>query len=94
MSDLPVFIAGVIVGLVVGLIVGRLRQTEVIGPGPITNTLTARRASPAPPASASNGPASRSSRQFVGRQALLRRLATDLAWRRDRSVSSARRRDP
>ena len=95
MSDLPVFVAAVIVGLVVALLVGRLRRTEVLGPVTITNRLTVRRSSPAPPASAADRTgASRPSQPFVGRQALLKRLATDLARRRDRSAKSVPRRDP
>jgi hypothetical protein len=92
MSELPVFIAGLIVGLVVGLVLGRLRQTQVIGPRLITNTLSIRRASPAPPERAA--PLSTASHPYVGRAALLRRLATDLAGKRDRSASSAPHQDP
>lgn len=92
MSDLPMFIAGVIVGLVAGLILGRMRQTEVIGAGSMSNAFTTRRASPAPPQSAPRP--STVSQPYVGRASLLRRLATDLAEKRDRSGSSARRQDP
>ena len=98
MSDLPVFIAGLIIGLVAGLIVARLRQPAAIQGGPAPNTLIARGASPAgraaPPPRASDRPAGYgSSRPFVGRQALLGRLATDLAGKLDRSEESGRRRD-
>ena len=95
MSDLPVFIAGLTVGLVVGLLVGRIRQTEAVDTRVTPNALSVRRPSPRPPVSASDRSAAPiSSPPFVGRQALLTRLGTDLARKLDRSEQSARRRGP
>ena len=95
MSDLPVFIGGLIVGLVVGLFLGRLRQTGSIDTRVSPNLLSEHRPSAAPPASAPDRPREPASTPpSVGRQALLTRLGTDLVRRLDRSEQSARRRDP
>jgi hypothetical protein len=76
-SELPVFIAGLIVGLVLGLGIARLRKTTTLGA--ITMSPPASRASTGVAATTTD----EAKPAIPGRQGLLTRLASDLAGMED-----------